>query len=73
MLERTVEAQRNRGCVLGFSLAYLTSEGTLIGEEIYAVEAYLARSPAPLARLLTPVYFLCFTPSLVCTGLRGVK
>jgi len=34
-------------------LAYLTSEGTLIGEEIYAVEAYLARSPAPLARLLT--------------------
>lgn len=34
-------------------LVYLTTEGTLIGEEIYAAEAYLARSPAPLARLLT--------------------
>jgi hypothetical protein len=34
-------------------LIYLTTEGTLIGEEIFAVEAYLARSPAPLARLLT--------------------
>jgi hypothetical protein len=34
-------------------LVYLTAEGTLIGEEIYAAEAYLARSPAPLARLLT--------------------
>lgn len=34
-------------------LIYLTTEGTLIGEEIYAAEAYLARSPAPLARLLT--------------------
>ena len=29
------------------------AKGTLIGEEIYAAEAYLARSPAPLARLLT--------------------
>ena len=34
-------------------LVYLTAEGALIGEEIYAAEAYLARSPAPLARLLT--------------------
>jgi hypothetical protein len=34
-------------------LIYLTAEGALIGEEIYAAEAYLARSPAPLARLLT--------------------
>ncbi len=34
-------------------LVYLTTEGALIGEEIYAAEAYLARSPAPLARLLT--------------------
>ena len=34
-------------------LIYLTTEGTLIGEEIYAAEAYLARAPAPLARLLT--------------------
>jgi uncharacterized protein DUF6754 len=34
-------------------LIYLTAEGTLIGEEIYAVEAYLAPSSAPLARLLT--------------------
>lgn len=34
-------------------LAYMTSESTLIGEEIYVVEAYLARSSAPLARLLT--------------------
>jgi len=32
---------------------YLTTDGTLIGEEIYAAEAYLARSPTPLARLLT--------------------
>lgn len=34
-------------------LVYLTAEGALIGEEVYAAEAYLARSPAPLARLLT--------------------
>ena len=34
-------------------LIYLSTEGALIGEEIYAAEAYLARSPAPLARLLT--------------------
>jgi hypothetical protein len=34
-------------------LVYLTADGALIGEEIYAAEAYLARSPAPLARLLT--------------------
>ena len=34
-------------------LIYLTADGALIGEEIYAAEAYLARSPAPLARLLT--------------------
>jgi hypothetical protein len=34
-------------------LVYLTTDGTLVGEEIYAAEAYLARSPAPLARLLT--------------------
>lgn len=34
-------------------LTYLTSEGALVGEEIYAAEAYLSRSPAPLARLLT--------------------
>ena len=34
-------------------LIYLTAEGTLIGEEIYAAEAYLSRSSAPLARLLT--------------------
>lgn len=34
-------------------LVYLTADGTLIGEEIYAAEAYLARSPAPMARLLT--------------------
>ena len=34
-------------------LVYLTADGALIGEEIFAAEAYLARSPAPLARLLT--------------------
>jgi len=34
-------------------LVYLTADGALIGEEIYAADAYLARSPAPLARLLT--------------------
>jgi hypothetical protein len=34
-------------------LIYLTAEGALIGEEIYAAEAYLARTSAPLARLLT--------------------
>jgi hypothetical protein len=34
-------------------LVYLTADGTLIGEEIYAAEAYLARTPAPQARLLT--------------------
>jgi hypothetical protein len=37
----------------GLPLIYLTADGALIGEEIYAAEAYLARSPAPLARLLT--------------------
>ncbi|HWQ12855.1 MAG TPA: DUF6754 domain-containing protein [Roseiflexaceae bacterium] len=34
-------------------LVYLAADGALIGEEIYAAEAYLARSPAPQARLLT--------------------
>jgi hypothetical protein len=34
-------------------LLYLTAQGTLIGEEIYAAEAYLAREAAPRARLLT--------------------
>lgn len=34
-------------------LIYLTSEGALIGEEIYAAEAYLSRATAPQARLLT--------------------
>lgn len=34
-------------------LVYLTAEGALIGEEIYAAEAYFARTPAPMARLLT--------------------
>ena len=34
-------------------LIYLTSDATLIGEEIYAAEAYLSRSPASQARLLT--------------------
>lgn len=34
-------------------LIYLTAERALIGEEIYAAEAYLSRAPAPQARLLT--------------------
>ncbi len=34
-------------------LVYLTSEGVLIGEEIYAAEAYLAQTTVPSARLLT--------------------
>lgn len=34
-------------------LTYLTCEGTLIGEEIFAAEAYLSRATAPQARLLT--------------------
>ena len=34
-------------------LVYLTADGALVGEEIYAAEAYLARTPAPAARLLT--------------------
>jgi hypothetical protein len=34
-------------------LLYLTTDATLIGEEIYAAEAYLSRSPAPRARLMT--------------------
>lgn len=34
-------------------LIYLTADGALVGEEVYAAEAYLARSPAPMARLLT--------------------
>lgn len=38
---------------LALPLVYLTAEGTLIGEEIYAAEVYLSRVPAPHARLLT--------------------
>jgi hypothetical protein len=34
-------------------LVYLASDGALIGEEIYAAEAYLTNAPAPRARLLT--------------------
>lgn len=34
-------------------LIYLTCEGALIGEEVYAAEAYLSRATAPQARLLT--------------------
>jgi hypothetical protein len=34
-------------------LVYLTTSTPLIGEEVYAAEAYLARSAAPQARLLT--------------------
>jgi hypothetical protein len=34
-------------------LVYLTADGALIGEEIYAAEAYLSRAPAPQARLIT--------------------
>jgi hypothetical protein len=34
-------------------LIYLSAEGALVGEEIYAAEAYLTRAPAPQARLLT--------------------
>jgi hypothetical protein len=34
-------------------LVYLAADGALIGEEIYAAEAYLTRSAAPQARLLT--------------------
>lgn len=34
-------------------LLYLTADGTLIGEEIYAAEAYLSRAPESQARLLT--------------------
>ena len=37
----------------GLPLMYLSSEATLIGEEIYAAEAYLAHAAAPQARLLT--------------------
>ncbi|MCS6841493.1 MAG: hypothetical protein RMJ54_10030 [Roseiflexaceae bacterium] len=34
-------------------LMYLTADGTLIGEEVYAAEAYLARAPEAQGRLLT--------------------
>lgn len=34
-------------------LIYLTADGALIGEEIYAAEAYLSRAPEARARLLT--------------------
>lgn len=34
-------------------LVYLSTDTTLIGEEIYAAEVYLAQTPAPYARLLT--------------------
>ncbi|MBC8077284.1 MAG: hypothetical protein H7Y32_14505 [Chloroflexales bacterium] len=34
-------------------LLYLSAQATLIGEELYAAEAYLASTPVPQARLLT--------------------
>lgn len=34
-------------------LSYLVADATLIGEEVYAAEAYLSRAPEPSARLLT--------------------
>jgi hypothetical protein len=34
-------------------LLYLTSEGVLIGEDMYAAEAYLSRAPEAQGRLLT--------------------
>ncbi|MFO7170567.1 MAG: hypothetical protein DIU80_021270 [Chloroflexota bacterium] len=59
MLAGEVGAQRDIPQLAGATtttalpLVYLTAEGALIGEEIYAAEAYLARAPAPQARLLT--------------------
>jgi len=59
LLAGEVGAQRDEPQLAGATtttalpLIYLTADGALIGEEIYAAEAYLARSPAPTARLLT--------------------
>jgi len=56
-------------------LVYLTAEGALIGEEIYAAEAYLSRTPAPLARLLTQdalrtVIIVAILALLIWTAIR---
>jgi len=59
LLAGEVGAQRDVPQIAGATtttalpLIYLTADGALIGEEIYAAEAYLSRMPAPQARLLT--------------------
>jgi hypothetical protein len=39
--------------IAALPVLYLSTQGTLIGEELFAAEAYLASTPAPQARLLT--------------------
>jgi hypothetical protein len=59
LLAGEVGAQRDVPQIAGATtttalpLVYLTADGVLVGEEIYAAEAYLARTTAPQARLLT--------------------
>ncbi len=57
-------------------LIYLTSDGVLIGEEIYAAEAYLSRLTAPQARLLTQdvlrTLVIIATLVLLVLGLLGI-
>ena len=50
---RTTSARPPSASTTALPLAYLTSEGTLIGEELFVAEAYLSRTAPPQARLLT--------------------
>jgi hypothetical protein len=50
-------------------LFVLTTEATLIGEELFAAEAYLANTPAPQARLLTQDLLRTVVIVLVICGL----
>jgi hypothetical protein len=58
-------------------LIYLTADSALIGEEIYAAEAYLARTPEPTARLLTQdvlrTLVIIVIVSLVVLAALGVR
>lgn len=52
-MQRDVPQLAGATTTTALPLVYLASDGALIGEEIYAAEAYLSRTPAPTGRLLT--------------------
>jgi hypothetical protein len=54
---------------VGATLAVLSSDGPLLGEEIYAVDAYLAEEPEPRGRLMTHDFLRTVVIVLVLGGL----